>query len=50
VSIEQRAHESAYAQGCGEEVRVAREESGLLAEPEESAGIFKADETNDIEV
>jgi len=34
VSIEQRAHQAAYAQGRGEEVRVAREESGLLAEPE----------------
>jgi len=35
VTIEQRAHQAAYAQGRGEEVRVAREESGLLAEPEE---------------
>jgi len=34
VSIEQRAHQAAYAQGRGEEVRMAREESGLLAEPE----------------
>ena len=34
VSIEQRAHQAAYAQGRGEEVRVAREESGLMAEPE----------------
>jgi len=34
VSIEQRAHQAAYAQGRGEEVRVAREESGLKAEPE----------------
>ncbi|MDO9105833.1 MAG: hypothetical protein Q7U57_12840 [Methylovulum sp.] len=35
VTIEQRAHQAAYAQGCGEEVRVAREESGLMAEPED---------------
>ncbi|PPD46939.1 MAG: hypothetical protein CTY16_08345 [Methylobacter sp.] len=34
VTIEQRAHQAAYAQGRGEEVRVAREESGLTAEPE----------------
>lgn len=34
VSIEQRAHQAAYAQGRGEEVRIAREESGLMAEPE----------------
>ncbi|MFA5920792.1 MAG: hypothetical protein WC856_05820 [Methylococcaceae bacterium] len=34
VSIEQRAHQAAYAQGRGEEVRLAREESGLMAEPE----------------
>ncbi|MEI6268574.1 MAG: hypothetical protein WCP01_06800, partial [Methylococcaceae bacterium] len=34
VSIEQRAHQAAYAQGRGEEVRVARAESGLMAEPE----------------
>ena len=35
VSIEQRAHQAAYAQGRGEEVRIAREESGLMAEPED---------------
>jgi len=35
VTIEQRAHQAAYAQGRGEEVRVAREESGLMAEPED---------------
>jgi len=34
VSIEQRAHQAAYSQGRGEEVRLAREESGLMAEPE----------------
>ena len=34
VSIEQRAHQAAYAQGRGEEVRLAREESWLMAEPE----------------
>ncbi len=34
VSIEQRAHQSAYAQGRGEEVRVARLESGLMVTPE----------------
>jgi hypothetical protein len=34
VSIEQRAHQTAYAQGRGEDVRLAREESGLMAEPE----------------
>jgi hypothetical protein len=34
VSIEQRAHQAAYAQGRGEEVRLAREESGLMGEPE----------------
>jgi hypothetical protein len=34
VTIEQRAHREAYAQGRGEEVRTAREESGLMPEPE----------------
>lgn len=34
VSIEQRAYQAAYAQGRGEDVRLAREESGLMAEPE----------------
>ena len=34
VSIEQRAHQAAYAQGRGEDIRLAREESGLMAEPE----------------
>jgi hypothetical protein len=34
VSIEQRAHQAAYVQGKGDEVRSAREESGLMAEPE----------------
>ena len=34
VSIEQRAHQAAYAQGRGEDVRLARVESGLMAEPE----------------
>lgn len=34
VSIEQRAHQAAYAQGRGDEVRLAREESGLFTEPE----------------
>jgi len=34
VAIEQRAHQAAYAQGRGEEVRLAREESGLMSEPE----------------
>lgn len=35
VTIEQHAHHAAYAQGRGEEVRAAREDSGLSAEPEE---------------
>lgn len=35
VTIERIAHRAAYDQGRGEEVRVAREESGLTAEPEE---------------
>jgi hypothetical protein len=43
VTIEQRAHRAAYAQGRGEEVRSAREESGLLAEPEE---LFESDKEN----
>ena len=34
VSIEQRAHQAAYAQGRGEEVRLAREQLGLMDEPE----------------
>ena len=34
VSIEQRAHQASYAQGRGEDVRLARVESGLMAEPE----------------
>ncbi|UOA07347.1 hypothetical protein [Methylobacter sp. S3L5C] len=34
ILIEQRAHQAAYAQGRGEEIRLAREESGLMAEPE----------------
>jgi len=34
VSIEQRSHQAAYAQGRGEEVRLAREDSGLMGEPE----------------
>ena len=34
VTIEQLAHRAAYAQGRGEEVRTAREKSGLMAEPE----------------
>jgi hypothetical protein len=34
VTLEQRAHQAAYAKGQGEEVRLAREASGLMAEPE----------------
>jgi hypothetical protein len=34
VTIERQAHREAYAQGHGEEVRLAREESGLQVEPE----------------
>ena len=34
VTMEQRAHQAAYAKGQGEEVRLAREASGLMAEPE----------------
>lgn len=45
VTIEQRAHQAAYAQGRGEEVRLAREESGLLAEP-----VAISDTENDGEV
>ena len=41
VEIEKRAHRAAYAQGHGEEVRAAREESGLMAEPEEIADNYK---------
>ena len=49
VSIEQRAHQAAYAQGRGEEVRLAREESGLMAEPEamhENDNEHEREETN----
>ena len=49
VSIEQRAHQAAYAQGRGEEVRLAREESGLMAEPEtisENDNEFETNETD----
>ena len=35
VTIERIAHRAAYEQGRGEEIRLAREESGLQAEPEE---------------
>ncbi|QSA99792.1 RHS repeat protein [Methylomonas sp. EFPC1] len=34
VTIERQAHRAAYAQGHGEEVRLARQESGLQDEPE----------------
>ena len=34
VTIERQAHRAAYAQGYGEDVRIAREESGLQDEPE----------------
>lgn len=34
VTIERKAHREAYAQGHGEEVRLARQESGLQDEPE----------------
>jgi translation elongation factor EF-Ts len=34
VTMERHAHQAAYAQGHGEEVRLARQESGLLDEPE----------------
>jgi len=34
VTMERHAHRAAYEQGHGEEVRLARQESGLLAEPE----------------
>lgn len=34
VTIERQAHREAYAQGHGEEVRLARQESGLQDEPE----------------
>jgi len=33
VTMERHAHQAAYAQGHGEEVRLARQESGLLDEP-----------------
>ena len=47
VSIEQRAHQAAYAQGRGEEVRLAREESGLMAEPEVMSEIDNQREPNE---
>lgn len=34
VTMERHAHQAAYEQGHGEEVRLARQESGLLDEPE----------------
>jgi hypothetical protein len=34
VTIERQAHKAAYDQGHGEEIREAREESGLTTEPE----------------
>ncbi len=34
VAIERQAHRAAYAQGPGEELRIAREESGLQDKPE----------------
>ena len=56
VTIERQAHRAAYAQGHGEEVRLARQESGLQDEPEaisendavadESDSPKKADETD----
>nr|WP_235726486.1 hypothetical protein [Methylocaldum szegediense] len=44
ISIEKRAHRAAYEKGRGEEVRAARESSGLAAEPE--AVDFKGIETS----
>ncbi|WP_445368712.1 hypothetical protein ACH5Y9_04780 [Methylomonas sp. BW4-1] len=35
VTMERHAHQAAYEQGHGEEVRLARQESGLLDEPAE---------------
>jgi translation elongation factor EF-Ts len=37
--LQRQAHRAAYAQGHGEEVRLAREESGLQAEPEDMADL-----------
>jgi hypothetical protein len=50
VSIEQRAHQAAYAQGRGEEVRLAREESGLMAEPEVISGQDNENDTEETDV
>lgn len=50
VTIEQRAHQAAYAQGRGEEVRLAREESGLLAEPEDQSENDNGSEPDEAEI
>lgn len=47
VSIEQRAHQAAYAQGRGEEVRIAREESGLMAKPEAISESVHGDDSDE---
>lgn len=36
VTMERHAHQAAYEQGHGEEVRLARQESGLNVEPQPS--------------
>ncbi|WP_019866547.1 hypothetical protein [Methylovulum miyakonense] len=50
VTIEQRAHQAAYAQGRGEEVRMAREESGLMAEPEDPSENDNGSEPDEAEI
>ncbi len=45
VTMERHAHQAAYAQGHGEEVRLARQESGLQVEPEV---IFEDDSKVDV--
>jgi hypothetical protein len=41
--MERHAHQAAYEQGHGEEVRLARQESGLLGEP---AKLSKEDDSS----
>ena len=39
VTMERHAHQAAYEQGHGEEVRLARQESGLQNEPEQTSEV-----------
>jgi hypothetical protein len=46
--MERHAHQAAYEQGHGEEVRLARQESGLNVEPQSSLDTDSPKEERDI--